>query len=376
MQDKHNIEELFQEGFRNFEEPVRPELWKNISSQIGTAAPSPSTTNPSPVTEVVTSAGKISGSIATWLTAAAIIVSGVAGYYYFQSSKSNNPKTEVSVNQENSVDLQNNPTENTDQLQTPPQNSSPSVSTDKVSAPFSDNAQGNNLTSDQGHTDAQKTAIYGEDNSSTSEPIVNEPVKTNSNSVSNTHQNEENHTSNSLNTAESSTKPSIVVGKSIGYAPLTVNFTLNGDIQKAEWEMGDGFTEQKTAPFEHTYEKPGVYTVAAKIYDSHGISHSEVVKIEVLADLNIKNIPNVFTPNQDGSNDIFTFKTENITDFEVTIFDKSGKTVYKWTGADQGWNGKYMNGEDAPEGTYFYVIFAAGNDQQKHQQGGTVTLIR
>lgn len=69
-------------------------------------------------------------------------------------------------------------------------------------------------------------------------------------------------------------------------------------------------------------------------------------------------IPEAFTPNNDGINDIFRIlEIENYPDCIVTIYDRWGQKVFKSTGytADKWWNGE-NGGRVVPSGTYFYVI--------------------
>ena len=90
-------------------------------------------------------------------------------------------------------------------------------------------------------------------------------------------------------------------------------------------------------------------------------------------------IPNVFTPNADGYNDHFAPETQNITDFEMVIFNRWGKKVFKTQDMQSGWDGK-INGSQAAEGTYFYVIYYRlyGGPQhgRKKSVTGEVTLLR
>ncbi|MFC2090834.1 gliding motility-associated C-terminal domain-containing protein [Bacteroidota bacterium] len=81
-------------------------------------------------------------------------------------------------------------------------------------------------------------------------------------------------------------------------------------------------------------------------------------------------IPNVFSPNGDGTNDYFIFKHQSIKEFKITISDRFGRIVYRekvdniyeW----EGWRGTVLNSDRAaPEGQYFYVIEGLGYDHQE-----------
>ena len=80
---------------------------------------------------------------------------------------------------------------------------------------------------------------------------------------------------------------------------------------------------------------------------------------------------NVFTPNGDGLNDIFYLPIFGVNDLKIQIYNRWGKLVYEWEDATQGWNG-----EDQPDGVYFYVVTGTNNDAAKseYSKQGTVTL--
>ena len=80
---------------------------------------------------------------------------------------------------------------------------------------------------------------------------------------------------------------------------------------------------------------------------------------------------NVFTPNGDGQNDLFTVPVFGLIDYKVQIFNRWGKKVYEWTDPTSGWAG-----EDQPDGVYFYVVTGMNNDSEKseYKKQGTVTL--
>lgn len=78
-------------------------------------------------------------------------------------------------------------------------------------------------------------------------------------------------------------------------------------------------------------------------------------------------IPNVFSPNGDGTNDYFIFKHQSLESCRVTIVDRTGKVVYKRKIDDiyswDGWDGNMHNSNRrAPEGQYYFVVEAMGYD--------------
>jgi gliding motility-associated-like protein len=67
-------------------------------------------------------------------------------------------------------------------------------------------------------------------------------------------------------------------------------------------------------------------------------------------------IPNVFTPNGDGSNDFWRIPgSETMDQCLVSIFDRNGSRVLEEFANTVNWDGNY-NGKPAPQGTYYYII--------------------
>jgi len=84
-------------------------------------------------------------------------------------------------------------------------------------------------------------------------------------------------------------------------------------------------------------------------------------------------IPNVFTPNEDGTNDIFRASGSSNRTRGIKIFDRFGVLV---TQVDGGWNGTYQNGTLAPPGIYYYQLSAINEEGNIQIFEGQVTLSR
>lgn len=133
-------------------------------------------------------------------------------------------------------------------------------------------------------------------------------------------------------------------------------------------------------------ERPGEYTsrVVAKYLQCRNVFTSEDY---IRVDSSLLEIPNVFTPNEDGANDYFQVKALSLKSFSGKIMNRWGRVVYEWTDPktlEKGWNGRHMNdGQPAPTGTYYYVISATGYDDKLYKGKvnekmyyGFLTLIR
>ena len=91
-------------------------------------------------------------------------------------------------------------------------------------------------------------------------------------------------------------------------------------------------------------------------------------------------IPNVFMPGADNA-DYNTFRvrlnktTGSVSNFKMTVFNRSGYQVFHSNDINYGWDGTYR-GRSLPQATYVYMIYYTDKDKVQHQRKGTVTLVR
>lgn len=90
-------------------------------------------------------------------------------------------------------------------------------------------------------------------------------------------------------------------------------------------------------------------------------------------------MPNAFTPNNDGKNDLFRALLQpdcSFSSFELNIYNRWGDRVFSTRNPDEGWDGRYK-GHEAVADVYMYVLqYTAGIKSNKHKQKGDITLIR
>ena len=87
-------------------------------------------------------------------------------------------------------------------------------------------------------------------------------------------------------------------------------------------------------------------------------------------------LANAFTPNGDGTNDYFSFNEYGMTSVEALIYNRWGELVYSWKTLNQDWDGRGIDGEELPEGVYYYVLNATGEDGYSYTKKGSITLLR
>ena len=119
-------------------------------------------------------------------------------------------------------------------------------------------------------------------------------------------------------------------------------------------------------------EETITYTVT--VVDSNGCSASDQVTVIVDYDYVIW-VPNIFSPNGDGSNDILYVRGKGVADLNFFVYDRWGEKVFETTSLDNGWDGKFR-GKDMNKAVFVYYLEATFIDGSKVTKKGDVTLIR
>ena len=88
-------------------------------------------------------------------------------------------------------------------------------------------------------------------------------------------------------------------------------------------------------------------------------------------------IPNAFSPNGDGINDIFKVKYKSLVSFDAVVFNRWGQKLYQWglSNIDKGWDGT-SHGHQVPVGVYFIVVEARGADGVVYKHKGDINILR
>jgi gliding motility-associated-like protein len=159
-----------------------------------------------------------------------------------------------------------------------------------------------------------------------------------------------------------------------GEMPLLVTFTNNSvGANHYSWNLDDGTSALKDPTY--LYNKIGKYN-ACLIADNNGNCADTICKVIDVYSNSVFIIPNVFTPNNDGVNDVFTISGKGIENLHAEIYNRWGQKEYEWNTTNGGWDGRSAAGLAAASGTYYYIIKANGFDGKKYFEKGSLTLIR
>jgi len=153
--------------------------------------------------------------------------------------------------------------------------------------------------------------------------------------------------------------------------PNTIVFVDQFDIiEEVFWENGQ-------TGFEVEVEESGYYPFTA--LDIFGCDQVDsLLAVPRDDDPNLE-IPNVFTPNSDGFNDVFEISGDELVYFELQIFDRWGKLVHETNEIYSTWDGVYSegSGSDAGENTFMYILrYRDFCDLENNVKTGNITVLR
>ena len=138
------------------------------------------------------------------------------------------------------------------------------------------------------------------------------------------------------------------------------------------WDFDDGKDTTIENPI-HVFSDPGMYDVMLIVADSNNCIDSVSHFITVYYDF-ILYVPNTFTPNGDGKNEVFTpkgFRMGKYQSYEFIVYDRWGSKIYRTDKAGEGWDG-----ENAIAGKYAWVIIITDEMGALQTKMGEVLLIK
>lgn len=201
--------------------------------------------------------------------------------------------------------------------------------------------------------------VLSQDPLKSSEENLPEKIKIEDNTLSNPMAKEENGADKSDRPIVFSKDQEICTGEEV------ILWACGGD--EYQWSNGSQDSAITINP-----EQSSWYTVRVWNQQDEVVRHEFNVKVK---ECGVLYVPNAFTPNADGYNDIFKAYGTAIEDFRMQIMNKNGLMVFECKNLNQGWDGTYDN-QPAPAGVYLYRIVYTGIEGETKTKSGTITLIR
>lgn len=157
-----------------------------------------------------------------------------------------------------------------------------------------------------------------------------------------------------------------------GLVPLTVSFTnlSNSAATSFVWDFGDGnnSTEKNTS---YTYNKDGEFFVVLTASNGNSLCNDTASVTIIVNALPKLVIPNVFSPNNDGTNDFFVVTAKSFTELEIIIYNRWGKKITNYNALTSSWDGG-----DSADGVYFYLLKGKDINGKTEEYNGSFTLLR
>jgi gliding motility-associated-like protein len=157
----------------------------------------------------------------------------------------------------------------------------------------------------------------------------------------------------------------IAVGKDLDKSVFSYLWTLNGKVFSTDKSPVISLDSVKNKTGLLFINKGTVCEDSAEFV----VQYNEDIKNELFA--------NVFSPNNDGVNDVFEFKgVKKCVSTSVIIYNRWGNVVFKSDENNFKWDGKAPNGEDLPEGVYFCILHYKKQYHKDIEIHSTITILR
>jgi gliding motility-associated-like protein len=157
-----------------------------------------------------------------------------------------------------------------------------------------------------------------------------------------------------------------------------IDATFNATAAAWTWYFSDESSKIRTGKnISRIFTDAGEYAAVLIVTSDHGCRDTIVKPILVGEDFGLY-VPDAFTPNGDGLNDIFTAKGVGVAKFSMNIFDRWGELLYSTNSIENGWDGKFHSrgGETVKQDVYVWKISATDLQGKVHEMAGTVTLMK
>jgi len=182
-----------------------------------------------------------------------------------------------------------------------------------------------------------------------------------------------------VNASNANINAAATASDTTGFVPMSVNFTnLSTGVDANDnflWLFGDG-NSANTFNANNIYNIGGNFNVMLIITETTtGCLDTAYINVVYDGDSYLI-IPNIFTPNDDNTNDVYTIISKGLKTLDVELYDRWGLKMYEWHTIKGGWDGRTASGVQASDGTYFYIIKAKAYNTKEYLEKGSFQLTR
>ena len=321
--ETNQIEDLFKQAFENYEADAGSNAWQAIQSKMAAESAATSSASAASTTTTATS----TSWIATAIVATVISATAIGGYFFFNDTaekikgkdKPFEVKEKIEFNKKENTSTQ---TEISSSTNTNKDNALKTENNvEEVVADKEINEKTTNLSSNVNNSKSESTKATVVENQEANNKLENK-------------QSNDNLTNNNTATVEKNVSEELTTTETADISETT----------KPNNNTADKKVEEKsttTPPSQTTSTEAEV---------------NEETNKEKVSPPTFINLPNVFSPNNDGVNDELKMEIEDFDEYHIQIFNRSGQMVFESHDINNHWKGDLPNGSIAPVGYYSYQI--------------------
>ncbi|MFV2014319.1 MAG: PKD domain-containing protein, partial [Candidatus Heimdallarchaeota archaeon] len=153
-----------------------------------------------------------------------------------------------------------------------------------------------------------------------------------------------------------------------------INHSIGGN--EFTWNFGDDSDLNYEFEPQHTYLDTGSYFVSLVALSNIGCIDTSGTerKVQIISGGEVS-IPNTFTPNNDGLNDVFKLLSDGVVSMNLKVFNRWGNLIFESEDLETGWDGSFR-GTASPSGVYAYKVFLEFSNGISRSKVGEILLIR
>ncbi len=173
-------------------------------------------------------------------------------------------------------------------------------------------------------------------------------------------------------------QPTTVLAPDIAFTDLSSE-PVYGIITDYDWTFSNlGVDSVQHPVFSFPSADAGVYDVCLTVTSNYGCPDQVCKPVKIEGEMLIY-VPNAFTPNGDGVNDVFSaqgFRLENSEEFTLYIFDRWGNLIFETDNPLYAWDGTRYGREVMQDVYVWRIIIRDPYKGKKHDLKGHVTVLR
>lgn len=152
------------------------------------------------------------------------------------------------------------------------------------------------------------------------------------------------------------------------FAPTIFKWDLGNSVVINDTISSSNDDDVYRSAIDYTYRDSGVKVINLIVTNQIGCTDSKTL-VDTIH--NVFSAPNVFTPNGDGINDIFTARTNGKFEFTISIYSRWGNLVFESKKPEKTvvWDGRLKDGSYASTGVYYYVVIPENSETADNLTG-------